>query len=203
MRLPFFVPIAALLSAPGCALDSAGTATGARDSAVDSAATDFGVVEDTTSDDSSVETAVGDSGDPGPIFDAADEALLPGCVSATRGGHEYLFCESDSNWDQARTTCQIIGYDLVVINDQAENDFVVAGIKTRTRAEWHIGLSDRATERTFVWVDGSKPGYTRWAMFQPDDFWFNEDCVVIRRDGTWNDVACVGGPHEAFVCESL
>jgi hypothetical protein len=167
------------------------TALGELDTAVDEPET--AIVEDTAPD---VETK-----DPAPIFDSS--MTLPGCSSTFRDGHEYLFCENDANWDQARTTCQIVGFDLVVINDKAEHDFIVAGIKTKSKNDWHIGVTDRAEEGKFVWVDGSKPAYTSWATFQPDNFWFSEDCVVLRRDATWNDIDCTGGPHEAFVCESL
>lgn len=192
-----------ILLLPACAFDPRGTAprtTTTKDSALAVDTTepdttiDIAIEEDTATIDSKPIEA-------GPIFDSS--STLPGCSSAFRGGHEYLFCENDANWDQARTTCQIVGFDLAVIGDKAEHDWVVAGINAKSKNSWHIGLSDRAEEGKFVWVDGTKPGFTSWAFLQPDNFWFSEDCVVVRRDGTWNDIDCTGGAREAFVCESL
>lgn len=194
-----------IVALPACSFDARGITTIARDSgARDTEIEDRAIIEDTfvAGEDTRVEdTRIDDANEGGPIFDSASP--LPGCASLFRDGHEYLFCENDANWDQARTTCQIVGYDLAVVSSGAEHDFIVATIKSKSKNDWHIGLTDRAKESEFVWVDGSKASFTRWATLQPDNFWFNEDCVVVRRDGTWNDVDCTGGPREAFVCESL
>lgn len=155
--------------------------------------------EDTAPEDTAPpDTATGDAA---PIFDAPSP--LPGCTVGFRLGHEYLFCENSANWDQARNTCRIAGYDLAVVSDRPEHDFIVGQLKSKSKNDFHIGLTDRDDEGNFVWVDKSKPGFTSWAGWQPDNWLFAEDCVVVRKDGTWNDVNCTDGPKEGFVCESL
>lgn len=82
-----------------------------------------------------------------------------------------------------------------------------------------IGLNDRAREGEFRWIsDGAGPGYTHWALQQPDNAcddrgsFMNfgacvpgEDCVHVVShedrtavDGTWADESCQA--RKAFVC---
>jgi hypothetical protein len=197
-RLVVLLPCALV----ACGLDVSGTGDGLvirRDS---------GVIEDAAVEESFVppdDTFVEPS-ETSPVFDAEEdavvEALLPGCTLETRSSHEYLFCELDANWDQARTSCQLSGYDLVIVNDKAEHDWILDKLKSKSRNDWHIGLSDRDDEGTFKWVDGTKPGFTSWATWEPNDFLFGEDCTIVKKDGAWNDVKCTGGPSEAFICET-
>lgn len=61
---------------------------------------------------------------------------------------------------QARTYCQALGGDLVVINDQAENDFILQQLNY-AYTFW-MGLERRSTANpesedhsTYAWVDGT------------------------------------------------
>ncbi|MGZ3450745.1 MAG: C-type lectin domain-containing protein [Polyangiales bacterium] len=133
--------------------------------------------------------------------DADVGVMLSGCAPASFGPHKYLFCERDANWEEARTTCQFAGLDLAVIDDAAENDFLTKAIAPASSSDFYIGLNDQVKEGDYVWVDGTKPGYTHWAPLEPNDF-FGEDCSIIQKDGTWNDVDCTSSPSNAFICES-
>ena len=56
-----------------------------------------------------------------------------------------------------------------------------------------IGINDRKTEGKFEWIDGSSSTYTNWHQGppkQPDDWNNNEDCVYMKKDGTWADIYC-------------
>ncbi len=197
-------PAVCLLLLLGCSVDARGLGAAPMR---DAAEPDTAIEEDTAVavDDVAVDTAKpladAPTGDGGPIFDAPSP--LPGCTVGFRLGHEYLFCENTANWDQARNTCRIAGYDLAVVSDRPEHDFILGQLKGKSKDQFHIGLTDRDDEGNFVWVDKSKPGFTSWAGWQPDNWLFAEDCVVVRKDGTWNDVDCTDGPKEGFVCESL
>ncbi|UJR83821.1 C-type lectin domain-containing protein [Sandaracinus amylolyticus] len=120
-------------------------------------------------------------------------------------GRSYLFCTTHRNYVDARAFCAARGYDLVVIDDADENAFVRTEQRTRGN-DFLIGLDDRDTERTFVWVDrrtawrnGTSELFATWASGQPDDF-LGEDCVQMRDNGRWNDVDC--GDAFRHVCES-
>jgi hypothetical protein len=53
-----------------------------------------------------------------------------------------------------------------------------------------IGLSDDASEGTFLWHDGEPLSYAAWTPGEPNDFKGSEDCVELRFNGGWYDSAC-------------
>jgi hypothetical protein len=137
-------------------------------------------------------------------------AVPEGCTESEHAGHRYLFCTDSLTWDDARSRCQAVGSDLVIIDDAEENAFVAGQISAPS---W-IGLSDRDTEGSFVWLvpggdtRGVAPSYTRWAATKPDNcvggVFGQQDCTRISANGTWDDSDCAGGCTEgtfAFVCE--
>uniref|UniRef100_A0A3Q1J0I9 C-type lectin domain-containing protein n=1 Tax=Anabas testudineus TaxID=64144 RepID=A0A3Q1J0I9_ANATE len=66
---------------------------------------------------------------------------------------------SEKSWQESRNDCLQKGTDLVIINSSGEQDFI-RGWKKRT---W-IGLTDKQTEGTWRWVDGTvltTPSVTR------------------------------------------
>ncbi len=112
------------------------------------------------------------------------------------------------SWDSARAHCQSIGGDLVSINNAGEQTAVYEGLVGTGRHDVWIGLSDSAAEGTFKWVDGTTPSYTNWYTGNPDDGYFNEDCVEMNyknhpQTGKWNDFRCSDGEGDntGFICE--
>uniref|UniRef100_A0A3B5AJH0 C-type lectin domain-containing protein n=1 Tax=Stegastes partitus TaxID=144197 RepID=A0A3B5AJH0_9TELE len=93
----------------------------------------------------------------------------------------YLLSQASGSWDKGRTDCKNRGADLVVINSPEEQTFLTTFTKKST---W-IGLTDRKTEGSWVWVDGT-PLTFYWANNQSDNGggstrWGEEDC---------NDLSC-------------
>lgn len=122
-----------------------------------------------------------------------------GCGLGMLGEHAYYYCPGPVAWADARTTCMGFGGDLVVIDDQAEQDFLLG--QPLTAGPNYIGLSDEAVEGTFVWVDGTMLGFAAWGMGEPNDALEGEDCAQLgSADGAWNDIACATG--SAFICEA-
>ncbi|MBI4718180.1 MAG: IPTL-CTERM sorting domain-containing protein [Planctomycetes bacterium] len=87
---------------------------------------------------------------------------------------------------------------LVTINDQAENDWIVATFGTD---RW-IGFTDDGSEGSWHWISGEPVTYTNWQSGQPDNFGTpgnGEDSAHLRA-GTpgggaqWNDL---GNPSSA------
>jgi hypothetical protein len=132
------------------------------------------------------------------------------CVKHTYGGRSYFVCSNPRTWSAARTQCQtqLLG-DLVRIDDQAENDFVLS----KASASAWIGATDASVEGTWRWIDnaaqfwsgpaaGNSVGglFGKWAAGEPNDSGGNEDCGVLQAPGgTWTDLAC--GGTRGFVCE--
>ncbi|MFN7281911.1 MAG: lectin-like protein, partial [Dolichospermum sp.] len=91
-------------------------------------------------------------------------------------------------WQQAQAQARNLGGNLVTVNNQAEQDWLVS---TFGLWEQWIGLTDEVTEGQFRWASGETSTYTNWAPGQPDNFW-NEDYVHIGSNGKWNDWTSAG-----------
>ena len=46
-----------------------------------------------------------------------------------------------------------------------------------------------------MWADGSNPTFTEWASGSPGSA---NSCVVLRMDGTWQDIACT--TKKSYIC---
>uniref|UniRef100_G1Q5T2 C-type lectin domain-containing protein n=1 Tax=Myotis lucifugus TaxID=59463 RepID=G1Q5T2_MYOLU len=53
-----------------------------------------------------------------------------------------------------------------------------------------LGITDEATEGQFVYVTGGRLTYSNWKKDEPNDFGSGEDCVILLKDGIWNDISC-------------
>ena len=67
-------------------------------------------------------------------------------------GSDYYLSDIAAIWTTGQSIAQTNGANLVIINDQAENDFVKSIIGSNII---HIGVTDQATEGIFNWVDGT------------------------------------------------
>ncbi|XP_037543074.1 C-type lectin domain family 17, member A-like [Nematolebias whitei] len=63
----------------------------------------------------------------------------------------YFFSSTSASWDQGREDCRTRGADLVVVNDADEQEF----ISTFSNKIYWIGLTDKETEGSWEWVDGT------------------------------------------------
>uniref|UniRef100_A0A096LZZ0 C-type lectin domain-containing protein n=1 Tax=Poecilia formosa TaxID=48698 RepID=A0A096LZZ0_POEFO len=101
----------------------------------------------------------------------------------------YLLITETGAWNKARENCKSREGDLVVINDDDEQIFVRALIKT---SAW-IGLTEE-TEGSWKWVDGtplSSELKKFWAPGQPDNSKGIEACAQIwDLNRKWNDDKC-------------
>jgi hypothetical protein len=124
------------------------------------------------------------------------EALCgDGCAAVAFESSTYVFCTGATPWDDARAYCTERGYDLVVVEGNAENEFVRStGIATDN--EWWIGLWSPKNDREYEWVDGDPNEF---------EFWEGDpmgQCVRLRTsDGAWQGKGCGGG--RSFVCEPV
>lgn len=150
----------------------------------------------------------------GAACDGAGHCLAPAkCSYDQRAGHDYLFCTTKRNWNDARKNCQSFGLDLALVSDEDENRFV-----TRGESQW-LGFTDIDREGTFRFVvpgggnqtQGAEVTFAPWAQGEPNNDnscelgVFNctrEHCGEVRADGFWNDAQC-SKASRAYVCESF
>ncbi|XP_050799399.1 C-type lectin domain family 4 member F-like isoform X3 [Gopherus flavomarginatus] len=113
------------------------------------------------------------------------------------GGNLYYFSQEEKSWDEAERFCVSQDSHLTSVSSQAEQEFLSS--KTKGKAHW-IGLTDRETEGSWRWADGTEyradasRGF--WEENQPDNWdqgtGGREDCVEIRTMelNMWNDANC-------------
>ncbi|WP_437734562.1 C-type lectin domain-containing protein [Sorangium sp. So ce1335] len=124
------------------------------------------------------------------------------CDMQTHNGHDYLFCDGQESWTDARATCASQGMSLVTLNDAEEEAWVNRLASAHSTQKWWIGLNDRASEGAFTWDSGDAVSYTNWYPFEPNNVG-NEDCAQLNRfypEPGWNDEPC--SLHLRFICES-
>jgi len=132
-----------------------------------------------------------------------EDARCPCPVVQGLSGNAYLFCEGDATWLDARRACESVGYSLVIIDDATEDSFVFRELESRSFGNSWIGLNDRDTEGTWVWLDGLPASYTNWEIGSPSSF--GSDCAVLMtrpsfRAGEWDDRDC--DRDREYVCEA-
>ncbi|MEX1998030.1 MAG: DUF4214 domain-containing protein [Candidatus Andersenbacteria bacterium] len=114
-------------------------------------------------------------------------------------GHYYRLIVQPTTWTAAESTATVLGGHVVTVNDVAENEFVAELIRSvfgSNELAW-IGLSDVASEGTFVWSSEEEADYRNFAAGEPNDAGAREDYVLTNwvakppfnffPAGSWND----------------
>jgi len=121
-------------------------------------------------------------------------------------GGDYLFVTTPKTWNEARSACLMQGYDLVTINDSAEESFLQSQEAARSMSNVWIGYNDQSSEGLWAWTNGSS-SYTNWYPGEPNNYDGVEDCAVDRffdptqniSSEQWNDARC--DLAFSFICE--
>ncbi|XP_062287776.1 CD209 antigen-like protein C [Scomber scombrus] len=107
----------------------------------------------------------------------------------------YRLSSERGSWSTGRQDCRERGADLVVINSLEEQKFFSTFTEKETMS-W-IGLTDRDTEGTWKWIDGTLLTLSYWGTNQPDNgagTYGEEDCAHFytgsKTLNNWNDLPC-------------
>ncbi len=150
----------------------------------------------------------GATGDPGTCVPDAD------CTCEVYGTSEYRLCVLEDTYAGALASCEALGMTLVRVDDQAENDWLLAMFTSRglfldvSQPMVLLGGTDAPVEGEWRWSDGEvfwneTDGavlYENWWPFFPKPGVQN-DCVGMLEDGTWAERACTSS-GVTFACES-
>ncbi|XP_044874134.1 C-type lectin domain family 4 member F-like isoform X2 [Mauremys mutica] len=113
------------------------------------------------------------------------------------GGNLYYFSHEMKSWDEAEQFCVSQDSHLTSVSSQAEQEFL--SNETKGQDHW-IGLTDRETEGSWRWADGTEyradasRGF--WGENEPNNWDHGirgrEDCAEIytRKLNLWNDANC-------------
>ncbi|XP_044195268.1 collectin-12-like [Thunnus albacares] len=144
----------------------------------------------------------------GPVSLQDDKAVAPtlwapGCPSewANYRDNCYFFSKDMHSFDEAKATCELNSASLVIINDIEEQKWLKK--QTFGKGYFWIGLTDRAAENVWQWLDGTELTFTKWKPGQPDNWGhgheMGEDCAGLSHEGLWNDFFCED--HISYICE--
>ncbi|XP_076455601.1 low affinity immunoglobulin epsilon Fc receptor-like [Babylonia areolata] len=133
------------------------------------------------------------------------ECGVSDCPTPWRGNQTscYLHFHEPYTFFEAKIACDIVQGHLVEINSPEENAFVASLAKQHRDASLWIGLEDFVIEGEYEWTSShTKPEFYNWKPNEPNNYYNNEDCVLIEAStGGWFDVDCV--QKHPFLCESL
>jgi len=114
---------------------------------------------------------------------------------AVHGTSCYKVFETKLNWKDAENHCQEYGGHLASIHSKEENEFI-AGLDSDKL--W-LGGSDKTTEGSWVWSDGSTFSFTNWGPGNPNNNVvingkdYSQDCLTVNYGyGKWDDLECSG-----------
>ena len=133
-------------------------------------------------------------GDGGGMTTVLAACMAKGYSASANLTSVYREGATEKTWLDAEAECaaDVAGAThLVVLSSAAESAFV------KTMRGW-VGLSDRATEGTFVNVTAEPNDQRPFLSGQPDNGSGNENCVRMKQDGL-DDDQC-DNTHQ-FVCE--
>ncbi|MEY2805727.1 MAG: hypothetical protein RIR65_144, partial [Planctomycetota bacterium] len=114
-------------------------------------------------------------------IDVVPPLAILGTVVNPANGRIYHLLEG-SSWSAAQARAVQLGGNLVTINDQAEQDFLLANLHTFggvTRDLW-TGFNDVAAEGQFTWVSGEASSFTLWDLGEPNNAGAGEDYANLR-----------------------
>uniref|UniRef100_A0A3B3VRQ3 Selectin P n=1 Tax=Poecilia latipinna TaxID=48699 RepID=A0A3B3VRQ3_9TELE len=113
-------------------------------------------------------------------------------------GWTYHYSNKTMTWSEARKWCQEHFTDMVVIQNQTENDYIVSILPNRTNSPYYwIGLTKKHINETWKWIGNNSTwvGEHSWAVNEPNNNHITEFCVEIyinsgQNRGKWNDEKC-------------
>ncbi|XP_075127802.1 macrophage mannose receptor 1-like [Leptodactylus fuscus] len=102
-------------------------------------------------------------------------------------------------WNNAKHACQYLGGNLVTINDDLVQSFLMSHLINITVDVW-IGLYDKYEQYKYLWTDQSVLYYTNWAKGYPEKHY----CVALQRGnllsaGTWIVQDC--SLERGYICQ--
>ncbi|XP_070536940.1 perlucin-like protein [Ptychodera flava] len=113
----------------------------------------------------------------------------------------YRFVSDPIQWADAEQQCNVLGGNLVAINDNVEQAFISSKLAAFGSGSWYwIGLSDTESRNQFTWSSGEPVTYTHWGDGQPDNE--NDDCIGANTGadaGLWTALHC--NWTMSYICE--
>ena len=109
----------------------------------------------------------------------------------TNPGNSHNYClTNQAKWTEAEAEAVRLDGDLVTIDNQAEQDWLLETFGNTNR--YWIGLTDENTEGNFEWVSYATTAYTNWLPGEPNNGGSYADehytSMNWNETGSWNDL---------------
>ncbi|KAJ8722606.1 hypothetical protein PYW07_003792 [Mythimna separata] len=105
-------------------------------------------------------------------------------------------------WFEAKRVCALEGASLFYPENDDEAQAVISYWNDTQPFSWvYVGISDLLVKGVFETINGNPVSdvYNYWAAGEPNDAGGVEDCVILKRDGTYNDFSC--DRKTPFICK--
>uniref|UniRef100_A0A803JQK0 CD209 antigen-like protein C n=1 Tax=Xenopus tropicalis TaxID=8364 RepID=A0A803JQK0_XENTR len=109
------------------------------------------------------------------------------------GSKCYYISTTTLTWEESKNDCSMRNSNLLILKDKKEMDDLQPSLKGK--AFW-IGMTRNFN--AWLWIDSSIPSFTSWAPNEPNNAYFQENCVEIK-EGTWNDLNCITKNY--YICK--
>jgi hypothetical protein len=107
---------------------------------------------------------------------------------APPSNHRYEVVEKSTTWANAKKEAEKRGGYLAVINDAEEQETIASMISTgKKKGYWLGGFCEK--DRIWKWVNNEPMNYTNWAPGQPDNYYRNENMIVMVRVRWWGNIS--------------
>nr|XP_004658055.1 mannose-binding protein A-like [Jaculus jaculus] len=107
----------------------------------------------------------------------------------------YVTNHEKMPFSKAKALCGQLRGTVATPKNAEENKAIQAMINDSA----FLGITDEVTEGQFMYVTGGRLTYSNWKQNEPNNFGSGEDCVIILKDGLWNDYSCTSSL--LVVCE--
>ena len=125
-----------------------------------------------------------------------EKVILSNFAKSVSGGfqiveNEFFFTGIKKTSKEAWSFCTEKGGKLYEPRDVDTMTKVTNHAKTEGIGEFWLGIHDKNKEGIFVYASDNSPiEFGNWADGEPNDHRSKEDCVLVNKNGEWNDIPC-------------
>jgi Concanavalin A-like lectin/glucanases superfamily/Secretion system C-terminal sorting domain/HYR domain len=113
----------------------------------------------------------------------APETIAGYTFKGSHNGKNYYLADASTNFATAKAAAETVGAKLLVINNAAENSFI-----TSLGGTIQLGITDAATEGTWLDMDGNAAPYFNWNSGEPNNASGGDgEDYANTNAGGWND----------------
>jgi hypothetical protein len=117
------------------------------------------------------------------------DKIISGKIKPKNIGNIYFITPEADTWEKIQEFAKNIGGNLVTINSEGEQQFILRRIfaatptgKIEARTQYWIGYTDKTKEGQWGWASGQSKGFENWG---DRDNGSNLDYAYINRFGLW------------------